>query len=200
MKTLQDSLGVGNIFCSHKISRRWALGDGAPLTASHIHSGCIQSVLAPWDAVDGHMGASIVVLHVQVGVIFWKNGEWMSLYDVVVSWLRLQTPIDCIPHPYWMYTTCMNTLRCCGWVCFTNPIHGVIPSTWLWNWWQGEYDIGNIQAGGTCTKVLIMDITTYLVKLYQSKGYTNYFKVCQLCAAFTPFSEQSMDNNGQGSR
>jgi hypothetical protein len=20
-----------------------------------------------------------------------------------VSWLRLQTPKDCIPHPYWMY-------------------------------------------------------------------------------------------------
>ncbi len=44
------------------------------------------------------------VLHVQVGVNFWKNGEWPSLYDVVVSWLRLQTPKDCIPHQYWMYT------------------------------------------------------------------------------------------------
>ena len=25
------------------------------------------------------------------------------------------------------------------------------------------------------TKALIMDITTYLVKLHQSKGYNNYF-------------------------
>jgi len=32
------------------------------------------------------------------------GGEFSpSLYDVAVSWLRLQTPIDCIPHPYWMY-------------------------------------------------------------------------------------------------
>jgi len=44
------------------------------------------------------------VLHMQVGVSFMENGVWLSLYDVVVSWLRLQTPIDCIPHPYWMYT------------------------------------------------------------------------------------------------
>ena len=36
------------------------------------------------------------VLHVLVGVNFRKNGVWPSLYDVAVSWLRLQTPIDCI--------------------------------------------------------------------------------------------------------
>jgi hypothetical protein len=35
-----------------------------------------------------------------------ENGVWSSLCDVVVSWLRLKTPIDCIPHPYWMYTKC----------------------------------------------------------------------------------------------
>jgi len=77
----------------------------------------LSSILyvAPWDAVDGHMGASIAVLHVQVGVNFRKNGVWPSLYDVAVSWLRLQTPIDCFPHPYWMYTKCVSTLRCCGW-------------------------------------------------------------------------------------
>ncbi len=40
------------------------------------------------------------VLHVLVGVDFRENGVWPSLYDVAVSWLRLQTPIDCIPHPY----------------------------------------------------------------------------------------------------
>ena len=49
------------------------------------------------------------------GGLFRKMGEWPSLYDVAVSWLRLQTPIDCIPHPYWMYTKCFSTLRCCGW-------------------------------------------------------------------------------------
>ena len=55
------------------------------------------------------------VICVQVGVSFRENGVWLSLYDVVVSLLRLKTPIDCIPHPYWMYTKCFSTLRCCGW-------------------------------------------------------------------------------------
>ena len=44
-----------------------------------------------------------VPLHVQVGGDFRENGVLLSLYDVVVSWLRLPTPIDCIPHPYSMY-------------------------------------------------------------------------------------------------
>jgi len=50
-----------------------------------------------------------------------------------------------------------------------------------------------IHKDGACTKALIMDITTYLlIKLYQSKGYNNYFKVCQPCASFNPFSEQGL--------
>jgi hypothetical protein len=57
----------------------------------------------------------IAVLHVQAGGDFRGNGVWPSLYDVVVSWLRLQTPIDCIQHPYWIYAKCFSTLRCCGW-------------------------------------------------------------------------------------
>jgi len=56
-----------------------------------------------------------LTVYVQVGVSFRKNGVWPSLYDVVVSLLRLQTPTDCIPHPYWMYTKYFSTLRCCGW-------------------------------------------------------------------------------------
>jgi hypothetical protein len=55
------------------------------------------------------------VIHVQVVVNFGENGVWLSLCDVVVSWLRLQTPIDCIPHPYWMYKKYFSTLRCYGW-------------------------------------------------------------------------------------
>ena len=51
----------------------------------------------------------------------------------------------------------------------------------------------SIHKDGACTKALIMDITTYLlIKLYQSKGYNNYFKVCQPCASFNPFSEQGL--------
>ncbi len=47
------------------------------------------------------------VIRVQVGVKFRKIGVWPSLYDVAVSLLRLQIPIDFIPHPYWMYTKCL---------------------------------------------------------------------------------------------
>jgi len=49
------------------------------------------------------MGASLCCNKCAGGGEFRKNGVWPSLYDVAVSWLRLQTPIDCIPHPYWMY-------------------------------------------------------------------------------------------------
>ena len=55
------------------------------------------------------------ILHVQVGVNFRKTGVWSSSYEAAVSWLRLKTPIDCIPHPYPMYKKCFSTLRCCGW-------------------------------------------------------------------------------------
>ena len=44
-----------------------------------------------------------------------ENGVWPSLNNFVVSWLRLQTPNDCIPHPYWMNKKCLSTLRCSGW-------------------------------------------------------------------------------------
>jgi len=46
---------------------------------------------------------------------FWKIGVWLSPCDVVMSWLRLQTPVDCIPHPNPMYTKCFSTLICCEW-------------------------------------------------------------------------------------
>ncbi len=66
-----------------------------------------------------------VVIRVKVGVSFRKIGVWPSLYDVAVSWLRLQTPIDCIPHLYWMYTKYFSTLRCCAWAhgCKFMPYH-----------------------------------------------------------------------------
>ena len=46
---------------------------------------------------------------------FRKIGEGQSLSDVVISWLRLQTCLNYIPHPCHMYTQCFNTLICCGW-------------------------------------------------------------------------------------
>ena len=51
----------------------------------------------------------------RLGWILGTMGLWPSLFDVVVSMLRLQTPIDCIPYPYWIYTKSFSTLGCCGW-------------------------------------------------------------------------------------
>ena len=83
------------------------------------------------------------VIGVQVGVSFEEKWGWPSLYDVAVSLLRLKTPIYCIPNPYWMYTKCLNALRCYGWACFT-------PNTWgntqymtvklkPWGVWRWQY-------------------------------------------------------------
>jgi hypothetical protein len=106
-----------------------------------------------------------IPLHVQVGG-FRENGVWPSLYDVAVSWLRLQTPIGCITHLYWrMYTKCFSfLLRCCGWA-----YHGYTLML--------EYIV----------QALIMDITTYLVMLHQLKEYNNYFKACSGAQHLIPF-------------
>jgi len=49
------------------------------------------------------------------GVEFRKIGVGQRLSDVVISWLRLQTCLECIPHPCHMYTKCFSTMICCGW-------------------------------------------------------------------------------------
>jgi hypothetical protein len=119
-----------------------------PLTASHIHIGYTKclSTLRCWGSwAYWYTLKSYYICSMQVGVNFRENGVWPSLYDVLVSWLRLQTPIDCIPHPYWACANCFSTLRCCGWACYAYSIHGVIPSTLLWIWcqwvWRWRYAI-----------------------------------------------------------
>jgi hypothetical protein len=78
----------------------------------HIYATCLSSLrCCGW----AYGCILIAVLHVQVGVNFRGNGVWPSLYDVAVSWLRLQTPIDCIPQPWHIYATCLSSLRCFGW-------------------------------------------------------------------------------------
>ena len=39
-----------------------------------------------------------------------------SLSDVVMSWLRLQTHLEHIPHSCHMYPECFSILLCCGWI------------------------------------------------------------------------------------
>jgi len=79
---------------------------------------------------------------------FRENGVWPSQYDVAVSWLRLQTPINCVPHPYWLYTKYFSTLRYCGWAygCILNPyavIHLQVGVSLRKNGvWLSPYDVG----------------------------------------------------------
>jgi len=64
--------------------------------------------------------------------------------NVVRSWLRLQTPIDCIPHLYWMYTKCLSTLRCCGWVWvhpYTVTLVRVGVDFWIFGAWLSLSDV-----------------------------------------------------------
>ncbi len=32
-----------------------------------------------------------------------------------MGWMRLTTPSNCFPHPYWTCTKCLSTLICCPW-------------------------------------------------------------------------------------
>ena len=60
--------------------------------------------------------STLTLLHLcWSGVNFRKIGVGLSPSDVVMSWLRLQTPVDCIPHTNPMYTKCFSTLICCEW-------------------------------------------------------------------------------------
>ncbi len=59
---------------------------------------------------------TLTLLHLcRLGVDFRIIKVDLSPSDVGMAWLMLQTPVDCIPHLYWMYTKCFSTLICCGW-------------------------------------------------------------------------------------
>ncbi len=74
--------------------------------------------------------------------IFGKPGVWLSPSDVVKSWLRLQSPLDCIPHPYYInvyiYTVCFSTLICFGWTCGCTLI---LIYLWRWGWIFGKLGV-----------------------------------------------------------
>jgi hypothetical protein len=56
-----------------------------------------------------------IVTPLQVRGGFLDNWGMAEPGDVAISWLRLPTPMDCIPHPYHIHTKCFNTLICCEW-------------------------------------------------------------------------------------
>ena len=76
-------------------------------TASYIHIGFIQRVLADmlWMSMGVH----------PLGENFQEIGVDLSPSYVGMACLMLQTPIDCIQHPYWMYIKCFSTLICYEW-------------------------------------------------------------------------------------
>jgi hypothetical protein len=53
------------------------------------------------------------VIPMQVGLNVWKVGVWVRPNAVVVSWLRLQTASEGIPHPYHMYAP-LHCYTCVG--------------------------------------------------------------------------------------
>jgi hypothetical protein len=117
------------------------------------------------------------VLHVQVGVSFRKNWVWPSLCDVVVlvSWLRLKTPIDCIPHPYWMYTKSFSTFRCCGWT------YGCINSCITCA--GGEGGLGKMGYGQACMMLGChgWGFKPPLIASHIHIGYTKSFSTLRCC-------------------
>ena len=80
--------------------------------------------------MDGHL----TLLHLWRSGVYFRQLVWLSPSDVVMSWLRLQTPVKCIPHPYHMYTKCFNILICCGWAHESTPT-----LLCLCNKWGGDF-------------------------------------------------------------
>jgi hypothetical protein len=78
----------------------------------HIYTKCFSTLIyCGW----AH-GCILTLLRLcRWGWIFAKLGKWLSPSDVVGSWLRLRSPVDCIPHPYHINTKCFSTLIYCRW-------------------------------------------------------------------------------------
>ena len=71
-----------------------------PQTASHIHIRHIQSAWAHYYAVHGHTVAALHSYSHPTGSDFGALGHLWSQNDVIMSWLRLITTLNCFPHPY----------------------------------------------------------------------------------------------------
>jgi hypothetical protein len=94
----------------------------------YINSKCFSTLICYGWAY----GCTLMLIHLwRWGWILEKLGVWLSPGKVVRSWLRLQSPVDCIPHPYNTYSKCFSTLICCGWAygCTLMLIH-----LWRWGW------------------------------------------------------------------
>ena len=75
----------------------------------------VQSTLALEQGRAGGTELLKLLCLCMAGVEFRKIGVGRSLSDVVMSWLRLKTHLESIPHAFHMYTNCFSTLICHGW-------------------------------------------------------------------------------------
>ena len=70
-----------------------------------------------------------------------------------VCWLALQTPVDCIPHPYHIYTKWFSTLICCG-----LAYGSTLMLIYLWRW--AFYQLKCVFGGFTCFFVCWLALQT----------------------------------------
>ncbi len=143
-------------------------------TASHIHIICIQSVLAPWYSVDGHMGAQ---LHCYTCV---GGGECLK---------------NCIPHPYHMYTKCFSTLICCG---LTYGCTLTLLYLYRWGWIVGKLGCGwermvlwfhgwGSKQLQTASYIHIICIQTVFTPWYAADGHMGALLHCYTCVVGVNF-------------
>ena len=92
--------------------------------------------------------------------------------DVVMSRLRLQTCLECIPHPCHMYTKCFITLICGGWT------YGCT-LTLLRLWRSGEY-VGEL-VGQSLSDVVMswLRLQTHLESIPHPLSISYVYKVFQ---------------------
>ncbi len=137
------------------------------------------------------------VIPVQVGVNVWKVGEWVRPNAVVVSWLRLQTALEGIPHPYHMYTKCFSTLICCGW---TYGYTLTLLYLCRWGWFFGKLESGWKQMVLWChgwgykqlqtpSRIHIICIQSVLAPLYAVDGHIGAPLHCYTCVSGGEFFE-----------
>ena len=94
----------------------------------HIYTMCFSTLICcGWTC-----GCTLTLIRLwRWGWIFGKLGVLLSVSHVVKLWLRLQTPVGCIPHPYHIYTKCFSTLICYGWTCGCTL---TLICLWRWGW------------------------------------------------------------------
>ncbi len=137
------------------------------------------------------------VILVQVGVNFWKVGVWVSANGVVVSWLRLQTASEGIPHPYHMYTKCFGTMIWGGWTygCTLTLLY-----LCRWGWFFGKLGCGweqmelwfhgwGFKQLQTASHIHIICIQSVLAPWYAVDGHMGAPLHCYTCVGGREFFE-----------